>query len=193
MRFGFVVLAMLCIGAAVRSQDLPTIMVNKASRALNLNSEQKANALAIMRECVAYTQDPRQLSYILSTAYGECGIRPIKEYRGDQGSYHWTVQNEYWYTGYYGRGFVQLTWKDNYANFGRLLGVDLVNKPDLALDPKIAGKVICIGMTKGLFTGVGLGRYLDSRLDDWSNARRIVNGMDKAYEFGERGRAIFNA
>ena len=39
---------------------------------------------------------------------------------------------------YRGRGLIQLTGKDNYAKYGKLLGIDLVNKPDLANDPKIA-------------------------------------------------------
>lgn len=37
---------------------------------------------------------------------------------------------------YIGRGFVQLTGKSNYSIFGRMLNIDLVGNPDLALDPK---------------------------------------------------------
>ena len=39
---------------------------------------------------------------------------------------------------YRGRGLIQLTGKDNYAKFGKLLGIDLVENPDLANDPEIA-------------------------------------------------------
>jgi putative chitinase len=39
---------------------------------------------------------------------------------------------------YRGRGLIQLTGKDNYAKYGKLLGIDLVKNPDLANDPKIA-------------------------------------------------------
>ena len=192
MKVGIVLLALCCLSATIRYQGLAQIMVNKATKVLGLNAQQRSNALAIMTECMAFTTDPRQLSYVLSTAWGESNITPIKEYRANAGTYLYDVQNEYWYSGFYGRGYVQLTWKDNYANFGRLLGVDLVNNPDKALDPAIAGKIICIGMAKGLFTGVGLGRYLSSSLDDWYNARRIVNGVDKAQEFGNRGKQIFD-
>jgi predicted chitinase len=39
---------------------------------------------------------------------------------------------------YRGRGLIQLTGKDNYAKYGKLLGIDLVKDPDLANDPSIA-------------------------------------------------------
>ena len=32
---------------------------------------------------------------------------------------------------YHGRGFIQLTGKDNYTAFGKAIGVDIVNNPDL--------------------------------------------------------------
>jgi predicted chitinase len=42
---------------------------------------------------------------------------------------------------YYGRGFIQLTGRYNYTRAGRVLGIDLVNNPDLASDPKIAAQI----------------------------------------------------
>lgn len=42
---------------------------------------------------------------------------------------------------YKGRGYIQLTGKKNYEYFGNKLGVDLVNKPELANDPVIAAKI----------------------------------------------------
>ena len=32
---------------------------------------------------------------------------------------------------YYGRGFIQLTFKSNYERYGKLIGIDLVNNPDI--------------------------------------------------------------
>jgi len=41
-----------------------------------------------------------------------------------------------------GRGYVQLTGRDNYTRIGGQLSVDLVANPDLACDPTIAGKIL---------------------------------------------------
>ena len=59
--------------------------------------------------------------------------------------------------------------------------------------PDIAGKIICHGMAKGEFTGKGLGNFFSATVADWRNARRIINGLDKADKFGERARRIANA
>lgn len=42
---------------------------------------------------------------------------------------------------FHGRGFVQLTGHYNYERYGKALGLDLVNHPDLAADPANAAKI----------------------------------------------------
>lgn len=42
---------------------------------------------------------------------------------------------------FYGRGFVQLTGRENYARASKALGIDLLNNPDLAADPKVATQI----------------------------------------------------
>lgn len=82
---------------------------------------------------------------------------------------------------YRGRGYVQLTWKANYAKAGRILGVDLVANPDLALEPAIAYRILATGMGEGWFTGKRLADYLrPGRAPDYIGARRIINGQDRA-------------
>ena len=67
---------------------------------------------------------------------------------------------------YRGRGLIQLTGKDNYAHFGSLLGVDLVNNPDLANDPKIAQQIaIAFYKEKEKGTGKNKGINLSSISD----------------------------
>ena len=42
---------------------------------------------------------------------------------------------------YKGRGFIQITGRDNYNRAGQALGIDLVNNPKLASNPEVAAKI----------------------------------------------------
>lgn len=42
---------------------------------------------------------------------------------------------------YRGRGYIQLTGKANYEKYGKLIGVNLVDNPDLASQPELAAKI----------------------------------------------------
>jgi putative chitinase len=90
---------------------------------------------------------------------------------------------------YCGRGYVQLTWKNNYARAGKECGVDLVQNPDIAMRPDIAAKIMRQGMERGWFTGKGFSDYLprSGHADQasFTNARRIINGTDKAAQIAE--------
>ena len=125
--------------------------------------------------------DFRHAAYMLATVKRECGDewKPIREYSRGKGLKYGKPDPV---TGkvYYGRGYVQLTWKDNYKTMGDVLKVDLVNNPDLALDAKIAYRIMSYGMRNGSFTGVGLKRYIHDDVCDFKNARRIINGTDVA-------------
>lgn len=143
-----------------RPNALTLTMIEKVKKVFpTLTAEQVNNAQSIINKASGVITDQNQLAYVLSTAFGESGFRPIKEYRAKEGTALWTIQNKYWYTGYYGRGYVQLTWDYNYKKFGTLLGIDLLGKPDLALDPVHAASIIVKGMKSGGFTGVGLDKY----------------------------------
>jgi len=81
---------------------------------------------------------------------------------------------------YRGRGFVQLTWKKNYKKAGDYLGIDLVNHPKLALEQDNATKIMIYGMETGMFTTRKLSNYITNSKADYYNARKIINGHDKA-------------
>jgi len=81
---------------------------------------------------------------------------------------------------YRGRGFVQITWKNNYKKLGDVLGYDLVSDPDKALHPSVAYNIMSYGMRRGIFTGKKLSDYIFEDNADYKNARRIINGLDKA-------------
>jgi hypothetical protein len=79
-----------------------------------------------------------------------------------------------------GRGFVQLTGRRNYEFAGAKLKIDLVGDPEKACDWSVARKIMREGMLNGWFTGKKASDYLDGKTPDYVNARRIINGTDKA-------------
>lgn len=81
---------------------------------------------------------------------------------------------------WFGRGYVQLTHRENYEKLGEALGVNLTSRPELALLPAIAYRILSVGMRDGLFTGKSLGDYLTARATDYRGARAIINGRDQA-------------
>jgi putative chitinase len=124
---------------------------------------------------------PEQTAYVLSTIKHETAdtYMPIAEYGKGKGRRYAKPDIE---TGkvYYGRGYVQLTWKYNYARMGELLNIDLVNDPDLAMQPEIAWKILELGMSRGLFTAKKLSDYINDKKCDFYNARKVINGLDCA-------------
>jgi len=135
--------------------------------------------------------DDRHLAYILATTFHETAqtMAPIAEYGKGKGKSYGNPAGPYGQT-YYGRGYVQLTWYENYLTMQAALGSrwsgrDIVKVADRALDADIATDIIFYGMTKGSFTGVGLPKYItvvnpDTDTTDFFNARKIVNGLDQA-------------
>jgi hypothetical protein len=138
-------------------------------------------------------QDDRWLAYLLGTAFHETDkkMQPIREYGGTAyfnkrysppGAIAKALGNTQPGDGalFCGRGFVQLTGRRNYADWGQRLGVNLVGQPDLCLDLKHAVRILVEGSVLGTFTGKKLADYFKGPLADWRNARRIINGLDKA-------------
>lgn len=119
-----------------------------------------------------------QASYVLATVKWESAntFQPIKEKRGRVGTRIRVLQDRYWNTGAYGRGYVQLTWPKNYEKFGMPDPVDY----DLALKPEKAYEILSVGMRDGLFTGKKLSDYVNDTETDYHDARRVVNGTDRA-------------
>lgn len=157
--------------------------------------------------------DRRWLAYMLATAFHETAatMQPVRETlaasdaaaaarlesawaRGRLGS----VRTPYWRPDaegrcWLGRGLVQLTHKANYECMSRETGIDLVADPGRAMEMAVAVAILFAGMEKGLFTGRKLGDYFTAGRADWINARRIINGLDRAADVAAYGRCFHRA
>lgn len=140
------------------------------------------------------TVEQRSLAYVLATVHHETArtMQPIREFGLGRG-HDYGVPDPDTHQAYYGRGFVQLTHKANYQTMSTKLGVDLVADADRALDPTIAASVLFVGMTEGLFTGRKLADFFGAGGSDWYNARKIVNGLDRAQLIAGYGLSYYKA
>jgi hypothetical protein len=152
------------------------------------------NAILDGWEAKYAADDDRWLAYALATTYHETDqqMQPIEEYGKGRGQPYGKPDPATGQT-YYGRGFVQLTWNYNYQKMSELLGVDFYHHPDLALDLDNATNILFIGMIEGLFTGKSLRNYFSGTTEDWVNARRIINGLDKAQAIAAYGHSFYAA
>ena len=120
-----------------------------------------------------------QWAYVFATTFHETNATflPIKE--AYWLSEDWRKKNLRYYP-YYGRGFVQITWKENYAKFSKQLNEDFVKNPDLVMLPKYAFQILIDGFINGYFTGKKITDFIDCSVKDYKGARRCINGTDKA-------------
>lgn len=131
----------------------------------------------------------KQKAYILATAWHETArtMQPVEEIGKGRGRPYGLATGPYNKV-YYGRGYVQLTWYSNYVKATQRLRqlrlipneLDLAATPEAALHPEIAAAILILGCLEGWFTGRKLADYVTTMSADYVNARRIVNGTDKA-------------
>lgn len=147
----------------------------------------------------------RELAYVLATIHWETGrtFSPVKELRASEtrNPSLYARQQRYWPSGYYGRGYVQLTWDYNYKNASKKLEGEVfpvgggavtvtpttfLDHPDYLLEPVTSYRIAARGMREGWFTGKRLSQYIpNASAPDYVNARRIINGVDRAAEIAE--------
>lgn len=141
----------------------------------------------IIKTCKDHGLLRNQAAYVLATTEWETArtFKPVKE--AYWLSETWRSNNLRYYP-WYGRGFVQLTWKENYRKAQEALGINLTTDPDDVMDPIISAEILVRGMKEGWFTGKKLSDYITLKKSDFLNARRIVNGMDKASTIAELAR-----
>lgn len=158
-------------GSALKPDQIKGLQtVCSAAKAANWPIAFTAYALATACHETAYTMQPVREAYWLSE--------------------NWRRKNLRYYP-FYGRGYVQLTWKENYEKADRelSLGGQLNGNLELALDPDIAARIMVRGMQEGWFAGDRngnrhtLARHLPANgaasVAQMTSARRIINGTDK--------------
>ncbi len=119
-----------------------------------------------------------QIAYVLATVEHETGdtFKPVKE--AFWLSERWRKKYLRYYP-FYGRGFVQLTWEENYKKYSKIIGVDMVKDPDIALRDDVALFILVHGFKNGTFTGKKLSKYINKDKTDFVGARRVINGKDR--------------
>lgn len=128
----------------------------------------------ILKECRRAGLSDEHTAYVLATAYHETAhtMKPVRE--AYWLSEEWRMSNLRYYP-WYGRGYVQLTWRRNYEHAGEAMGLDLTSDADVVMDPKVSAKILVRGMQEGWFTGKAMSDY-----NTFEGMRRVVNGTDKA-------------
>jgi hypothetical protein len=113
--------------------------------------------------------DLRWLADILGQSFWESGktMQPVREKGGEM-----YLRSKKYYP-WVGEGLIQVTWEDNHRKFGATAPGQLMTWP-------IALRALFDGMIKGVFTGKKLADYFNDKTTDWVNARKIVNGLDRA-------------
>lgn len=161
--------------ASIREQKLFKTLINLQVETID----------AIINECDSQgVTDKRQVAYIFATAYWECHnpkkpelrMTPMREFGGEK----YLKSKEYY--PYVGMGLSQLTWLYNYKKESKRLGIDLINQPELILEPKTAANSHVYCITNGSYTGKKLSLYINEKKCDYVNSRRVVNGLNKSKE-----------
>jgi len=151
----------------------------------SLAQSQVDGIIALLDACAAeQIADGRQVAYILATACHETAktMQPIAEYGKGKGR-KYGVPGRNGGQIPYGRGFVQTTWDTNYERTDKELGLGgklIANYNLMLTDIDMAAKAAVLGMSEGWYTGKKLRDYFTETSSDWVNARRIINGTDRA-------------
>jgi putative chitinase len=157
---------------------LPEIMLALTRRQLN-NTDMLMMALGTIRaETASFRPIDEGVSKYNTTPVGTPGRFPFDKYEPGTGP-GIRIGNTDEGDGalFKGRGFVQLTGRDNYTNVGRQIGVNLAANPDLANDPAVAAATLAQYLKN-------VERKVVAALaeDDLRAARKSVNGGSHGLE-----------
>ena len=138
---------------------------------LATTQHETAHTMQPVRETLAKTDDSAIARLENAWARGQLKWVKTPYWRKDADGKSWL-----------GRGYVQLTHRTNYERASKITGIDLVANPNAAMRPDVAAKILVTGCSAGIFTGKRLSDYLPG---DYVNARRVVNGLDRAKDIAK--------
>lgn len=150
-----------------------------------------------------YIETQEQAAYLLATALVEseyslqrweadsaCGLygKPYKDkpcqaalnyYRSTAGGKknYYTLGVDSRGLPYFGRGLIQLTGKPNYQAYSKIIGIDLIGNPELALDPKNSYNIASSYMNHHKYNGKSTYEWVTA--NDLTKARKAVNGSTR--------------
>ena len=132
------------------------------------------------------------IAYMFGTIYAETAVKDLspatQEIIGDTNKGKGYVKE-----GFYGRGWVQLTYEDKYRKASEALGKDFVKEPNLVLEPRNAYEILFRGMSEGWIevyrtsahgavdrmVPIKLGDFVSDTKVDYGLARAVINANCK--------------
>lgn len=158
----------------------------------------KKNLPLVLNQCLADgVSDRGQIAYVFATAQHESHWGRFMMELSDGTQYEGRADLGNTQRGdgprYKGRGFVQITGRRNYTNWGRKLGIDLVGHPEKTSIPEVAAMILSRGMRDGSFTTLSLSDFIAGSRRDFVQARRIINSLDRARDIAPIAQDYFNA
>jgi peptidoglycan hydrolase-like protein with peptidoglycan-binding domain len=169
---------------------LPDFEFRRAKRTAN----QQLSVAALIEAATAQKLTKPQIAYVLATAEHESDrFATLEEYasgaayegRGDLGNSRPGDGRLF-----KGRGYVQLTGRNNYREYGKRTGIHILELPYILMNwASLSVFVIIDGMMSGAYTGRRLDQFVNNNGQDFRNARRVVNGLDQADKIAAQARA----
>lgn len=160
-----------------------------------LNTTQVKNIELIIESCNKHKLEYNQAAYVLATAWHETKQTMLPVIEAYWLSEAWRKKNLRYYP-FYGRGFVQLTWKENYEKAAIKLGYPkdaFVKNPAKVQEPEISAEILVLGSLEGWFTEKSLPMYLTKTKREYKAARAIINGSDCAQKIANEAEVFEKA
>ncbi|MFM0341984.1 hypothetical protein [Paraburkholderia fungorum] len=160
-----------------------------------------SNARLFLDRALADTriQDVGTIAYMFGTIYVETGTKDFSP-AADETIWSGNKDKQYVKDGFYGRGWIQLTYRDKYVKAKKVIGGDPVNDPSIVKTPDNAYEILYRGMTEGWVenyrtspggaadpkyaTPVRLSDFVTPVQVDYDHARAVINANCKKIKVG---------